>query len=95
MWVLAQPFIKDWVEKNMEPETIILNAMGEMTNGLKRLPIIISNMEKNVAAIANNGLKLDHNTLEHTSKHDRINKRISGWLYVALIIILIILLYFK
>jgi ubiquinone biosynthesis protein len=95
MWVLAQPLIKEWVEKNMEPETIILNAMGEMTNGLKRLPTIISNIERNVATIANNGLKLNQNPLKHTSTTHRINKHISGWFYSALIIILITLLYFK
>jgi ubiquinone biosynthesis protein len=95
MWVLAQPLIKDWVGKNMKPEVIMLNAMGEMVNGVKRLPTIISNIETNVAAMANSGLKLDHGAPEHASLTNRVNKRIPGWLYTALILILLALLYFK
>ena len=95
MWVLAQPLIKDWVEKNMEPDVIILNAMGEMVNGVKRLPTIISNIEKNVAAIASGGLTRGHSAPEHSSLTNRVKKRISGWFYISLILILLALLYFN
>ena len=79
----------------MEPDVIILNAMGEMVNGVKRLPTIISNIEKNVGAIASSGLTRGHSAPEHTSLTNRVNKRISGWFYISLILILLALLYFK
>ena len=93
MWFLAQPLIKDWVDKNMGPETIVLNTVQEVATSLKRLPIIISNLEKNVVAIKNSGLKLNPDTIRDIIETQKTHKPISSWFYVALIIILLILLY--
>ena len=93
MWFLAQPLIKDWVDKNMGPETIVLNAVEEVANGLKRLPIIISKLEKNVVAIKKSGLKLNPDTIRDIIETQKTNKPISSWFYIALIMILLILLY--
>jgi ubiquinone biosynthesis protein len=90
MWFLAQPLIKNWVNKNMGPETIALNAVGEMANGLKRLPIIISNLEKNVEAIANSGLKLNPNTVKDIIAAQKTKTPVSNWFYIILIVILLI-----
>jgi ubiquinone biosynthesis protein len=93
IWVLSQPLIQDWVDKNMGPETIVLNAVGEMANGLKRLPIIIANLEKNVVEMTNSGLKLNPDTIRYIEATQKAQRPASNWLYVALIIFLLILLF--
>ena len=95
MWFLAQPLINDWVNKNMNPETVVLNAVGEMADGLRRLPMIVSNMEKTVAAITKNGLKLNPDNVRTMSRTQKTNKTLSSQFYIILIIILLGLLIFN
>lgn len=95
MWFLAQPLIRDWVGKNLGPETIVLNAVGEVADGLRRLPMIVSNMEKNVAAITKSGLKLNPDTVRTMSGTQKTNKPLSSRFYITLIIILLGLLIFN
>ena len=95
MWFLAQPLIKDWVNTNMGPETIVLNAVGEVANGLKRLPLLVSNLEKNIAAITTHGLKLNSDTVQSTLRTHKTRNPLLSWFYITLTIVLLVLLFFK
>ncbi len=92
MWFLAQPLIEDWVEENMGPETLVMDAVGEVADGLRRLPRIVADMEKNAAAMAKGGLKLHPETVRGMSEGNRSNFVTSPKFYIGIIAILLALL---
>ncbi len=92
MWFLAQPLIEDWVEENMGPETMVLEAVGEVAESLRRLPRIVSDMEKNAAAMAKGGLKLHPDTVRGMTNGERPGLIAGPKLYIAIIAILLALL---
>jgi len=57
--------------------------------------MIVSNMEKNVAAITKSGLKLNPDTVRTMSGTQKTNKPLSSRFYITLIIILLGLLIFN
>ena len=95
MWILAQPLITDWIDKNMSPERIVINAVGEVADSLRRLPIIVSDMEKNVAAITKNGLKLNSDTILNISESNKTSKKFSTRFFLIIILILVGILFFN
>lgn len=92
MWFLAQPLIEEWVDEFMGPEIIIMEAVGEVADGLRRLPRIVADMEKNAAAMAKGGLKLHPDTLRGMAGHRRANFATSPKLYIGIILVLLALL---
>jgi ubiquinone biosynthesis protein len=94
MWFLAQPLIEEWVDEYMGPETIVMETVGEVADGLRRLPRIVSDMEKNAAAMAKGGLKLHPDTVRDMSNGDRSSLAASPKFYFVIILILLVLLFF-
>ena len=94
MWFLAQPLIEEWVDEYMGPETIVMETVGEVADGLRRLPRIVSDMEKNAAAMAKGGLKLHPDTVRDMSGNDRSSLAASPKFYLAIILLLLVLLFF-
>jgi ubiquinone biosynthesis protein len=92
MWFLAQPMIEDWVDEFMGPETIVMEAVGEVAEGLRRLPRIVSDMEKNAAAMARGGLKLHPDTVRDMSGGRRSGLAASPKIYIGIIILLLVIL---
>ncbi|MBT3991177.1 MAG: 2-polyprenylphenol 6-hydroxylase [Rhodospirillaceae bacterium] len=92
MWFLAQPLIEEWVEENMGPETMVMEAVGEVAEGLRRLPRIVSDMEKNAAAMAKGGLKLHPDTIRGMAGGERSSLVTSPKLYIGIIALLVVLL---
>ncbi len=93
MWFLAQPLIEEWVDEYMGPETMVIETVGEVADGLRRLPRIVSDMEKNAAAMAKGGLKLHPDTVRDMSNGDRTSLAASPKFYLAIILVLLVLLF--
>ena len=94
IWFLAEPLIKEWMHENMGADKIILNTLGEVADNLRRLPVIVSNMEKNIETIAKGGAKLTSGTAQNVSKSPKNSKIYMNYFYISLIIILLGLLIF-
>lgn len=92
MWFMAQPLIEEWIEENMSPEILVKDTVNEVADGLRRLPRLISDMEKNLATMAKGGLKLHPNTVKGMSGNDRSVLKILPKFYILIIIVLLSLL---
>ena len=94
-WFLAQPLIEDWVGENMGPETLIMETVEDMTEGLRKIPRMVQDMEKNVAVLARNGLKLHPDTIRRMEYGTSGSKpAISPRFYLIVIATLLVLLLF-
>jgi len=95
-WFLAQPLIETWVEENMGPETVLLETVEEVTDGLRKIPRMVSDMEKNAAAMARGGLKLHPDTMREMGYGGYGGRgpkaAMSPRIYLAVIAILMVLL---
>jgi len=89
IWLLAQPLIEEWVEQNMGPETQIVEATEEVVGSLRRLPRILSNVEKSAAMFTDGGLKLHPETLRQMTGGGRTDRSLAKWLYSVVAILLI------
>lgn len=52
MWQLAQPLIADWVIANLGPAARVRETVGDLLQGLERLPRSLANLERAAAALA-------------------------------------------
>jgi len=59
MWFLAEPFIEDWMRKNLGPQARVKAVAEETRDTLLRMPRIVANIEERLEDIGKNGLKLD------------------------------------
>ena len=92
-WFLAQPLIETWVEENMGPETVLMETVEEVTDGLRKIPRMVSDMEKNAAAMARGGLKLHPDTMRSMGYGLHGTKRaMSPRFYMLIIVVLVVLL---
>ncbi len=57
MWSLAQPLIEQWKRDYFGPEARLAVAIGEMAQGLARLPKLVSDIEKSAHIIAQSGAR--------------------------------------
>jgi len=94
MWFLAQPLIEEWTKEYMGPEAKIALAVDEVASGLRRLPALVSNMEKSAAALARGGLKLHPDTMRSMTGQSGTHGAISPRIYLGVIVILILVLIF-
>ena len=92
IWVLAEPLIKEWMHENLGPDKMILNVVGEVADTFRRLPVIVSNMEKNVATITKNGLKLDTDAIQNISETKIKRTAHINRFYIIIILVLLGLL---
>ena len=89
-WLMAQPLIENWVTENMRPETLIAETVGEMTEGIRKIPRILHDVEKNTAEMARGGLKLHPDTIRgmgYRTKH-RWYKSPVPYIFLATILII-------
>ena len=91
-WFLAHPLIEKWITDNMGTEVLVAETIGEVAEGLKKIPRILSNMEQNTAAMARGGIKLHPNTIRNLNHSTESRWYKSPRLYIAAITILTIAL---
>ncbi|MBV9523910.1 MAG: 2-polyprenylphenol 6-hydroxylase, partial [Alphaproteobacteria bacterium] len=58
MWTLARPLIEDWMRSNRGAEARIIDAVGEASALLDRLPPLVRNLERAAAQFADGGMRL-------------------------------------
>ncbi len=63
MWVLARPLIEDWMVQTLGPEARLLDAIGDLTGVLRRLPVMFENLEKGAAELAQGRIRLHADTV--------------------------------
>ena len=79
--------------ENMGPEALVAESIGEVAEGLVKIPQMLSNMEQNTAAMARSGIKLHPNTIERLGRSAKPRWYKSSGLYIAAITILTIALF--
>jgi len=92
-WFLANPLIKKWMAENMGTEALVAETVGEVTEGLRKIPRMLSNMEQNTAAMARSGIKLHPNTIQRLGHPTEPRWYKSSRLYIVAITILTIALF--
>ena len=92
-WFLAHPLIEKWMAEHMGTETLVAESIGEVTEGLVKIPRMLSNMEQNTAAMARTGIKLHPNTIQRLGHSTEPRWYNSSRLYIAAITILTIALF--
>jgi hypothetical protein len=80
------------MHENLGPDKMILNVAGEVADTFRRLPVIVSNMEKNVATITKTGLKLNSDTIQNISETKIKRTAHINRFYIIIIIVLLGLL---
>ena len=91
-WFLAHPLIEKWMADNMGTEVLVAETIGEVAEGLRKIPRMLSNMEQNTAAMARDGIKLHPNTIRNLNHSTEPHWYESPRLYIAAITILTIAL---
>ena len=91
-WFLAHPLIEKWITDNMGTEVLVAETIGEVAEGLRKIPRMLSNMEQNTAAMARVGIKLHPNTIRNLNHSTESHWYKSPRLYIAAITILTIAL---
>ena len=88
VWLLANPLIEDWVSNNLGPEKLIMETVDEISDTLRKLPRVLSNLEKNATAFTQGGIKLHPDTI-HQMGYTTSGERPSTWQSVVLVLIAI------
>ena len=89
-WLMAQPLIENWVTNNLSPETLISETVGEVTKNVRKIPRMLSDLEKNTAEIARGGLKLHPDTIRSMGYSTKRHWYRSPGFYIIVITILMI-----
>ncbi len=71
IWMLAQPMIERWMRENRGPEARIAQAADEILSTIRRIPVIVENLDRISAHLAEGGLKLDPEALNVIKIHNR------------------------
>jgi len=92
-WSLAQPLIEKWMAENMGTDALVAESIGEVAEGLVKIPQMLSNMEQNTTAMARGGIKLHQDTIRSLGHSTEPRWYKSSPLYIAAITILTIALF--
>ena len=92
MWFLAQPLVEQWVIDNLGPEARLRQLRDQMADSVKRLPRIVSDVEKGAAAFSRDGLKLHPDTLRRLNAAESHGRPIAPSVYLGVILFLLVLL---
>lgn len=46
IWELAQPLIEEWMQSHFGPRATVARALGDLAEGLRRLPRVLDNLER-------------------------------------------------
>jgi ubiquinone biosynthesis protein len=82
MWFLARPLIESWVEHALSPEARLLAVAEDALTTLKRLPLIIENLEKAAARMVVDAGPEERKTGRHA--RDVAPKPLPTWLILLL-----------
>ena len=92
LWSLANPLIERWVAENMGTEAIISETVETVTEGIRKIPRMLSDLEKKTAEIAQGGLKLHPDTIRSIGYSSKRRWYSSPILYLIAISVLVLLL---
>ena len=70
MWELARPLIESWVRDNLGPEARITRGAQNFVSVLERLPGFLTNVDKAVRALAEQGYRLHPDTVRRLLGED-------------------------
>lgn len=70
MWDLSRPLIEAWVRDNLGPEARIARGTQDFVSGLERLPGFLTNVDKAVKALAEQGYRLHPDTVRRLLGED-------------------------
>lgn len=70
MWELARPLIETWVRDNLGPEARIARGARDFVAGLEHLPGFLTNVDKAVKALAEQGYRLHPDTVRRLLGED-------------------------
>lgn len=93
MWLLARPLIQDWVAETFGPQVAVRQTVDALRTTLSRLPNIISDAERSLAALAEGRLRLHPDSLEALRTRQRLPQPPAwlAWTLVAIAIAALIL----
>ena len=77
----------------MGSETLIAETIAEITESLRKIPRMLSNMEQNTATMARDGIRLHPNTIRNAGHSKEYHWYKSPRIFIAAITILTIALY--
>lgn len=83
MWLMARPLVEDWVLQNLGPEARIVEAAAGIASAVRHLPVLLDNLDKGAAALADGRLRLHPETVRALRGDNKVNK-VAGPLAVAL-----------
>jgi ubiquinone biosynthesis protein len=63
MWLLARPLIETWMREHLGPEARLRDAAADVVAAVQRLPQVLAGIEKNVAMLAEGGVRLHPDTV--------------------------------
>ena len=87
------PAIGKGMAENMGTEALVAESIGDVAEGLVKIPRMLSNMEQNTAAMARSGIKLHPNTIQRLGQSTEPRWYKSSRLYIVAITILTIALF--
>jgi ubiquinone biosynthesis protein len=64
MWEMSRPLIEDWMRENLGPEARIARGARTFVAGLEHLPGFLTNIDKAVKALAEQGYRLHPDTVQ-------------------------------
>ncbi len=94
MWILAEPLINQWMDEYMGADAMVEEAVTEVTGGIRKLPRLFADMEKNATAMARGGMKLHPDTIKELYGENRGRRPVSTRIYWVIIAALIVVLLF-
>jgi ubiquinone biosynthesis protein len=94
MWILAEPLINQWMDEYMGADAMVEEAVTEITGGIRKLPRLFADMEKNATAMARGGMKLHPDTIKELYGENRGRRPVSTRIYWVIIAALIVVLLF-
>jgi ubiquinone biosynthesis protein len=88
MWQLARPLIEDWVIANLGPAARTREAIGDLIEGLERLPRTLAHLERATTSLADAGIRLHPDSfdgLHGTRGTNRSSTTRALWVIAALL----------
>ncbi|MBT3237204.1 MAG: 2-polyprenylphenol 6-hydroxylase [Rhodospirillaceae bacterium] len=89
MWVLARPLIEDWVIHTLGPEARFVEGAADIASAMRRLPVLLDNLDKGAAALADGRLRLHPETVRALRGEQKFAGL--GWPVIAVAAAVIIL----
>lgn len=74
MWLLTRPHIEEWVRSNLGPEARIVEAAADIATAVGRLPVLLDNLDKGAAALADGRLRLHPETVRALRGDNKLNR---------------------